>query len=214
MSSNIRIQRICQQCRKEFEAKTTTTKFCSHRCGSRANKASVKALKIELSNKETEGIKNRTMDELKSKDYLSITETCQLLGVSRWTIWRAINANKINSVKIGKRVIIRRSEIDYLFEHEELREPHAQVKPESETQLVSFRPCEKECYNLTEVQMKFGISESALQNLIKRNNIFKFKGGAFVYVLKTDIDNLLKPCNHASNTKEEKALKRQREFVS
>src|SRR5260221_5475943 len=115
MSSNIRIQRICQQCRKEFEAKTTTTKFCSHKCASRANKANVKALKIELSNKETRRIKNKAIDELRAKDFLSISETCQLLGISRLTIWRAINTNKINSAKIGKRVIIRRSEVDNLF---------------------------------------------------------------------------------------------------
>src|SRR5436853_7838771 len=101
MSSNIRIQRICQQCGKEFEAKTTTTKFCSHKCASRANKANVKALKIELSNKETGRITNKAVDELTAKDFLSISETCELLGISRSNIWMSINSSNNNSLERG-----------------------------------------------------------------------------------------------------------------
>jgi hypothetical protein len=48
-----------------------------------------------------------------------------------------------------------------------------------------------ECYNLTEVQSKYSISETALQNLIKRNSIPKIKKGWFAYVPKTVIDKLL-----------------------
>lgn len=47
-------------------------------------------------------------------------------------------------------------------------------------------------YNLTEVQSKYGISETALQNLIKRYEIPKLKKGWYSYVPKTFIDKLLK----------------------
>ena len=48
-----------------------------------------------------------------------------------------------------------------------------------------------DCYNLSEVQSKYGISETALQNLIKRNSIPKIKKGWFAYVPKVVIDKLL-----------------------
>jgi hypothetical protein len=48
-----------------------------------------------------------------------------------------------------------------------------------------------ECYNLNEVQDKYSISETALQNLIKRNQIPKIKKGWYAYVPKKVIDKLL-----------------------
>mgnify|MGYP001595072567 CR=1 FL=1 len=203
-ASNFRIKKICTHCNKEFEAQKFSTKYCSQICAARAYKFRMRKGVVEVSNEETERIKSKPIEDLKAKDFLSIAETCQLLGVSRWTIWRAINANKISPAKMGKRIIIRRSEIDNLFKQEALPEPRVQVK----TQPVSIQPNESECYNLTEVQMKFGISEKALYDVIKRNNIFKFRKGAFAYVPKIDIDNLFKSYNHASNTKEENALRR------
>jgi len=203
-ASNFKIKKICTHCNKEFEAQKFSTKYCSHTCASRAYKFRMRKGVVEISNKETEQIKSKSIEDLKAKDFLSIAETCQLLGVSRWTIWRAINANKINSAKFGKRIIIKRSEIDNLFKQEALPEAQMQVKAPP----VSIQLNESECYNLTEVQMKFGISEKALYDVIKRNNILKVRKGAFAYVPKTDIDNLFKPYNHASNTKKEKTLKR------
>ena len=48
-----------------------------------------------------------------------------------------------------------------------------------------------ECYTLAEVQGKYGISVSALQNLIERHKIPKIKKGWFAYVPKNAIDKLL-----------------------
>jgi DNA-binding Lrp family transcriptional regulator len=47
------------------------------------------------------------------------------------------------------------------------------------------------CYNLSEVNKKYGISETALQNLIKRFEIPKIKKGWYAYVPKKIIDTLL-----------------------
>jgi len=115
MSSNIKTQRICQYCGKEFIAKTTVTKYCSHACNSRAYKANVKNLKIQLSNTETQQIKVKPIEELNAKPFLSISESCQLLGVSRRTIYRMIERKNLTVVKIGSRSIIKRSDIDRIF---------------------------------------------------------------------------------------------------
>lgn len=116
MSTNISIQRICQHCGTEFTARTTRTRYCSHACNRRAYKANVKDLKIELSDRETRRIKERPFDELKAREFLSITDTCKLLGISRRTVYRMLGRGELRAGKAGKRTIIMRSEIDSLFQ--------------------------------------------------------------------------------------------------
>jgi len=59
MSSNIKVQRICNNCGNEFTAKTTTTLYCSRSCYSAAYKAKQRAVKIEQSDKETQRIRTQ-----------------------------------------------------------------------------------------------------------------------------------------------------------
>ena len=71
MSSNIEIQRICEYCNKEFTARTTSTKYCSHKCNQRHYKAKVKQAKIENSNKETLKMTLFPLEQLKTKEFLT-----------------------------------------------------------------------------------------------------------------------------------------------
>lgn len=186
MSSNIKVQRICQHCGKEFTARTTTTLYCSHRCNSAAYKAKQRSGKVEQSNKETLRIKNQPIEELKAKAFLSIADTCKLIGISRRTVYRIIERGELITGKAGKRTIIRRSDLEQLlFEQPRTLAPQPESSPEQMQFDIS------DCYNLTEVQDKFRISETALQNLIKRYSIPKIKKGWFAYVPKTVIDKLL-----------------------
>ncbi len=116
MSSNIEVQRICQFCGKEFTAKTTVTKYCGDTCAKRAYKARKKDEKIENSNKETYLIKIQPIEELKAKPFLSISETCKLLGISRRTIYRMIERGELNTGKAGRRTILRRSDLEKIFD--------------------------------------------------------------------------------------------------
>ncbi len=115
MSSNLEITRICQLCGNQFTAKTTVTKYCSHRCASLAYKARQRGESLERSHKETAEIISTPVIELQAKDFLSISDACKLLGVSRWTLSRAIDGGRLNAVRFGKRIVIKRAEIDRLF---------------------------------------------------------------------------------------------------
>jgi excisionase family DNA binding protein len=115
MSSNIIVVRICEYCKNEFEARTTTTRYCSHKCNSRSYKQNVKDLKIKISNRETVTKSVIPYEILNSKPYLSISETCKLIGISRSTLYRIIQRQKICSHKIGNRTIIRNIDINSLF---------------------------------------------------------------------------------------------------
>lgn len=117
MSSNIRIQRICQYCNTEFTAKTTVTKYCSDNCAKRAYKARKRVEKIEASKKVTIATIQKPIEELKAKEFLTVREMSQLLSCSVRTGYRLIKEKKIKAVNLGERkTIIKRSEIDKLFE--------------------------------------------------------------------------------------------------
>ncbi len=115
MSSNIQVQRICQHCGNEFTARTTKTQYCSDNCAKRAYKARLKAVKIEASNIETQRIKAKPQEELKAKEFLTVDETCRLLSISRWTIWRLIKRDELKASKIGRRTLIKRVDLDKLL---------------------------------------------------------------------------------------------------
>ena len=87
MSSNIRIQRICQQCKNEFTAKTTVTKYCSDRCSKRAYKARQKA---EETKREF-----LTLEELK---ILAKTE-CENLILKKAFLFSALTGLRHSDIK-------------------------------------------------------------------------------------------------------------------
>jgi excisionase family DNA binding protein len=179
MSSNIRVNKICQYCGKEFIAQKTTTKYCSHKCASRAYKDRQREGKIKASLVETIQIKESEFEELRSKDYLSISETSKLLGISRRTIYRMIKRGDLNVGKIGRRTIIRRSDIEKIFD-----KPQPQQKVKDKKQEYDFN------LTISEAYKKFGVSEKAFYEFCKRNNIPKQQKGKYVYVPESLIKQL------------------------
>jgi excisionase family DNA binding protein len=116
MSSNIRVNRICQYCRKEFEARTTVTKTCSDYCAKRLYKQKHKQAKIEKSDAEVKVIKLKPIEDLKAKEFLTVKDLSKLLNCSIRTTYYLIANGNIKAVNIAKRkTLIKRSEIDKLF---------------------------------------------------------------------------------------------------
>ena len=186
MSSNIRINRVCQHCGKDFIAKTTSTQYCGDNCAKRAYKARKRAEKIEASNSETTR-KKSNIDEIKQKEFLTVRDASILLDCSRRTIYYLIENGTIKSKNISQRLTrIDRAEIDKLFKKKKL------IAPPQKAPVAKFKYKIEECYTIGEVQKKFGISDTALADIVKRNGIKKKKNGWYVYVPKKEIDKLLK----------------------
>jgi len=112
MSSNIRIEKTCQYCKEIFIAKTTVTKYCGDRCAKKAYKKRKRDEKIEATINQKPEIFNPLIND---KEYLSIQESSSLLGVSRWTINRLIKKGLLPSSKLGRRVIIKKQDIEKLL---------------------------------------------------------------------------------------------------
>src|SRR5215210_4206306 len=115
MSSNIRVNKICEYCKKEFEARKTTSKTCSDYCAKMLYKANQKAAKIEASNTATR-IKMKPIEDLKAKEFLTVPDVAKLLNCSKRTAYYLIERGNIKAVNIAQRkTLIKRSEIDKLF---------------------------------------------------------------------------------------------------
>lgn len=186
MSSNIEVKRVCLHCSKEFIARTTVTKYCSHKCSRAAWKKRARTNKVEESNKETFNVLTKDIQALNAKQILTVKDVATILQISRRTAYRLIKDKVIPSTKISARVtLIHRQEIDNLFEQQP--PPHPK-KNEEITKL-------EDCYAISEVEKKYRISSKALYELVKRENIPKIKKGKYVYIAKDRIDPLLKKSN-------------------
>ncbi len=116
MSSNIRIKKVCDHCNKEFIAKTTRTRYCSHRCNQRHYKKLQRELKIKNAPRKSNKPTKVVQEILTAKDFLNIKEAATLLGVSERTFYRLMKDGIVPYRKFGGRTIIKRSAINRLFE--------------------------------------------------------------------------------------------------
>lgn len=186
MSSNIRVQRICQYCHSDFTAKTTVTQYCSDRCSKRAYKERLKLSKIEKSNKQTNSIVHKDLESIKQQEYLRVKDASLLIGCSTKTIYRLIDNGDLIASNISERMTrIRRAEIDKL-----LSVPAVPASKEIEIRQSFTWPVE-ECYSMKEILTKYPISEKALYDVLKRNKVPRKKEGWYTYVPKVFVDKLL-----------------------
>ena len=118
MSSNLKLERVCEYCNNTFVAKKTTTRFCSHTCNSRAYHDSVKGRKLLVAKNEFLQKKLHVPENIESlncKPYLNIKETCLLLNASDSTIRKMIKDVVLPTMRIGKKHLIRKTDIEKQF---------------------------------------------------------------------------------------------------
>tara|TARA_E500000318_G_C3506251_1_gene190401 strand:- start:432 stop:887 length:456 start_codon:yes stop_codon:yes gene_type:complete len=120
MSSNLYIPKTCKHCGNAFTARTTVTKYCSDICAKRAYKARKRNEKVQATLEETiqqqkEIVNHYNPNAVNNKDFLSVTEASQLIGVSRWTIQRMIQQGRLKAVPFGRKHIVARWQIENLF---------------------------------------------------------------------------------------------------
>jgi len=115
----MKIIKTCEFCGNEFTARTTVTRYCSHKCNQRHYKQIKREEKISKVKEEKPSFNDSenqsNYDELNIKQFLSIKEACLLIGVSERTLYRLMQTDKVKAAKIGRRTIIKRTEIDKLF---------------------------------------------------------------------------------------------------
>jgi excisionase family DNA binding protein len=111
------IPRVCVFCQKVFEARKTTTSYCSLDCARKAYKERQRMSKLNVAKEEFREKISEPIYALQSRDYLSVCEAAMVLGISRWTIQRAIKQGKIVTLKLLGRRIIPHSAIQQLINY-------------------------------------------------------------------------------------------------
>ena len=182
--SKLKIPKICEQCGKPFEAKTVVTRFCSPICVNKSGKEKKRESKdVERKQSILEQSTNK-IAQIQTRPYISITDATILFGISKDTIRRLIKAGKIPAINLGQRLTrVSRLHIEAMFTEVVLPE-------EPKEQPVKLRYNESECYKITEVSEKFGVSSSTVNKTIRRNSIPRRQVGKFVYVPKEQIDRI------------------------
>ena len=182
MSSNIKIERICEWCGNRFMAQTTVTRFCSKRCAEHSYKERMRQKKMALSNQETSQCNPDR--ESRDKDFLTPTETAQYLGVCRTYIYDSINRGQIKVTRIGRKTLISKADIRAMFDFLTPKETDLSASTERKPKSIS------DFYTRAEIREKFGVKDSWIYKVVAENNVPKtiLRGKAFFS--KSHIDRL------------------------
>lgn len=182
MSSNIKIERICEWCGNRFMAQTTVTRFCSKRCSEHSYKERMRQKKMALSNMETSQC---NLDrKSKDKDFLTPTETAQYLGVGRTYIYDCINRGKIKVTRIGRKTLISKADIQAMFDFLSPKEVETKEATEKKGKSISG------FYTRAEIREKFGVKDSWIYKVVAENNVPKTILRGKAYFSKSHIDRL------------------------
>lgn len=160
MSSTIEITKICEYCGASFIARKCSTRFCSKRCAEHSYKQQKRSRHVA----EQQGIVDSAItDKISKREFISPTQCAILIGVSRRTLYRYLEANKIPCCQFRGCTRIRRSDVETLFGNstEYVKREKKQAEPI------------EEFYTTKEILEKFGISNSWLFKMAKERNIPK-----------------------------------------
>lgn len=180
MSSNIDIQKKCKWCGEIFTAHKMSTSYCSHKCANlaykeRVRKERISAYQKELSFKEY----NEPLKDLEQREFFTPTAAAKLLGISRATIYRYLADETIKAVQFKGKTLIRRKDIDMLFESSAT---YNKRLPQEKVPITEF-------YTTAEVKEKYNVVDSWIFVVAKKHNIPRTFNRGKTYWSKKHIDN-------------------------
>ena len=179
-SSSIRIKKVCKWCGEVFYAQKTTTRYCSHRCNSKAYKEITRNKRIQDAETKTNIlISQQPIQMIKDKEFLSFAEAGTLLGISRQAVYKMVAAGHLKASKISSRLsFIKRSDIENMLEN----------KPYEKRNKKDIAPI-TEFYTTAEVKEKYNVVDSWIFVVAKKHNIPRTFNRGKTYWSKKHIDN-------------------------
>lgn len=179
-SSSIRIKKVCEWCGEVFYAQKTTTRYCSHRCNSKAYKEITRNKRIQDTETKTDIlISQQPIQMIKDKEFLSFAEAGTLLGISSQAVYKIVAAGHLKASKISSRLsFIKRNDIENMIEN----------KPYEKRNKKDIAPI-TEFYTTAEVKEKYNVVDSWIFVVAKKHNIPRTFNRGKTYWSKKHIDN-------------------------
>ena len=114
----MRLLKICEYCKQEFEARTTVTRCCSDPCTKRLYKLREREkaigrvkLDTEVKRKPEAFVTEEQVKVTQAKEWLTLKEAVLLLNVSPLTLRRWVLAGKVRSEKVGRKHVFRKVDL-------------------------------------------------------------------------------------------------------
>lgn len=180
MSSNIKVERICEWCGKKFIAQTTVTRFCTKRCVEHSYKERLRQKKMAVSNQETA----QTNIKWRNKDFLTPTQVAELLGIGRMSIYRYIRNGKIKVVRFERKTLISKADMHAMFDFLTPRETSPIESSEKKSKSLA------DFYTRADIREKYGVKDSWIYKVVAENNVPKTIIRGKAYFSKSHIDRL------------------------
>ncbi len=198
MSSNSEYPKICIHCGANFIAKKITTQFCSHKCSQRAYKRRQKEQRIEIAHREIRDankpplFKNenfskknnpseQNLSSLNQRDFLSVAQLACIMGTGRTTAYNYCVSGKLKSIKMNRKIFVRRKDLEELFNTAPLYEVTPRVVKTSGgkevTEIVeeifefdSSIPI-TEFISAQDAAIRYGISKDSIHAMARKRNL-------------------------------------------
>lgn len=176
MSSNIRIEKTCEWCGKQFTAQTTVTRFCSKRCAEHSYKERMRQQKIQQANSAVPS----KISAINEKDYLTVAETAQVLGMPRQGVYKLIYRGDLVAAKLSSRLtLIKRDSIDKMLDGS----PYKKRESNEKKTINEF-------YTRADIREKYGVKDLWVCKVVAENNVPKTILRGKAYFSKSHIDRL------------------------
>lgn len=174
MSSNIRIEKTCEWCGQQFTAQTTVTRFCSKRCAEHSYKERMRQQKIQQANSAV----SSKISVINEKDYLTVAETAQVLGMTRQGVYKLIYRGDLAAAKLSSRLtLIKRDSIDKMLDGSPYKK-----RESNEKKMIN------EFYTRADIREKYGVKDSWIYKVVAENNVPKTILRGKAYFSKSHID--------------------------
>lgn len=175
---NMKILKKCLTCGAEFVATKMSSKYCCRKCERVAQR------KREAENRKKEAEKrleyggSNVPSELETKPFLTPKNLQDLLGVSCATVYRYFELGIIKAVRIRKRTLVRRSDLEAFFnDATPYKKRSRKIKADNEY------------YTLREIMEKYNIGRKAVWNRCETLGIPKVYQGRNTFWNKKAIDS-------------------------
>lgn len=177
-----RTTKKCPICGTTFTPKTINSRYCSEQCSTKAYKRKVAEEKRQ---QELDAIAESVPD---NRPYISVPEAIAIYGVAKSTLYRLIRQGHIPAINLGTRLLrIDRQKLESFFPPRQKT-----VKEESAPEPMLFDLSIENCYTISEVSEKYGISQTTVSNHIRKYGIPMRHQDNRIYVPKTEIHKLYK----------------------